>query len=133
MHAEKLLSSGHAYRCFCTSERLQTLAQHRHDLGLPADYDRACVDVSKEESADRAANGEAHVIRFKVPEVYPVFDDLVYKKVNNRPPRGAKAELYPAFEDPIILKSDGFPTYHLANVVDDHEMKITHVVRGSVC
>lgn len=73
------------------------------------------------------------MIRFKVPDVYPVFDDLVYKRVKNRPGRIPKAELYPAFEDPILLKSDGFPTYHLANVIDDHEMKITHVVRGSVC
>jgi glutamyl-tRNA synthetase len=112
---------------------LHKLAQHRTILGLPADYDRTCAFVSREESEDRAEKGEDHVIRFKVPKIYPEFNDLVYKRVRNRQPKGGKTELYPAFEDPILLKSDGFPTYHLANVVDDHEMKITHVVRGAVC
>jgi len=72
------------------------------------------------------------VIRLKVPPKYPEFKDLVYGLVRNRQDRSAKAMLHPAFDDPILLKSDGFPTYHLANVVDDHHMKITHVVRGAV-
>lgn len=67
-----------------------------------------------------------------VPPVYPQFTDIVYGKVRNRQDQSRKAQLYPAFEDPILIKSDGFPTYHLANVVDDHHMKITHVVRGAV-
>jgi glutamyl-tRNA synthetase len=72
------------------------------------------------------------VIRFMVPPVYPQFTDIVYGKVRNWQDQNRKAHLYPAFEDPILIKSDGFPTYHLANVVDDHYMNITHVVRGAV-
>ncbi len=127
------MHSGNAYRCFCSPERLHILAQHRAQLGLPPDYDRTCAHIPKDQSDDRAAKGEAHVIRLKVPDKYPVFNDLVYGLVRQRsqfttqpPPRGS-------FDDPILIKSDGFPTYHLANVVDDHLMKITHVIRGSVC
>ena len=72
------------------------------------------------------------MIRFMVPQVYPQFTDIVYGKVRNLQDQNRKAHLYPAFEDPILIKSDGFPTYHLANVVDDHYMNITHVVRGAV-
>jgi glutamyl-tRNA synthetase len=72
------------------------------------------------------------VIRFMVPLVYPPFTDIVYGNVRHRQDQTRKAPLYPAFEDPILIKSDGFPTYHLANVVDDHHMNITHVVRGAV-
>lgn len=84
------------------------------------------------ESEDRAAKGEAHVVRLKVPDKYPEFRDIVYGRVRNRIDTSKKALLSPAYEDPILLKSDGFPTYHLANVVDDHLMDITHVVRGAV-
>jgi glutamyl-tRNA synthetase len=111
---------------------LHALAKQRTELGLPADYDRTCSHLSKAESDDMAAKGQAHVIRFKVPPIYPQYTDLVYGKVQNRQDRNPRLKLYPAFEDPIIIKSDGFPTYHLANVVDDHHMKITHVVRGAV-
>lgn len=108
------------------------LAKHRADLGLPTDYDRACTHVPLEEAEDRAANGEAHVIRLKVPAKYPEYNDIVYGLVRNKNEQRPLALSNPAFEDPILLKSDGFPTYHLANVVDDHMMKITHVVRGAV-
>ena len=137
-HAEKLLGSGSAYRCFCTPERLRTLAEYQSKLGLPADYDRSCAYVPKEESDDRAAQGEAHVIRLKVPDEKNslVFRDLVYGLIRpkNTVKRDQKAQssALTLFDDPILLKSDGFPTYHLANVVDDHLMKITHVIRGSV-
>ncbi|PVH89661.1 hypothetical protein DL98DRAFT_507933 [Cadophora sp. DSE1049] len=137
-HAEKLLESGNAYRCFCTPDRLITLAQHRAQLGLPPDYDRACTHVLKEESDDRASKGESHVVRLKVPDKYPVYNDLVYGLVRQRGdftsiPRsqGKGLGAFGSFDDPILLKSDGFPTYHLANVVDDHFMEITHVIRGS--
>ncbi|KAH9216884.1 hypothetical protein DL95DRAFT_387050 [Leptodontidium sp. 2 PMI_412] len=137
-HAEKLLESGHAYRCFCTPDRLYSLAQHRAKLGLPPDYDRTCTHVHKEESDDRASKGESHVIRLKVPDKYPVYNDLVYGLVRQRGastiiPRsqGKGLGTFGSFDDPILLKSDGFPTYHLANVVDDHLMEITHVIRGS--
>ncbi|KAF2122975.1 hypothetical protein BDV96DRAFT_608772 [Lophiotrema nucula] len=127
-HAQKLLDSGHGYRCFCSTERLNALAEHRHKLGLATDYDRTCASIPAEESDDRASRGEKHVVRLRVPDAYPSYEDLIYgtfKPLRQR--RGAEQ----AFEDPILLKSDGLPTYHLANVVDDHHMKITHVIRGS--
>ncbi|KAF1815095.1 glutamyl-tRNA synthetase [Eremomyces bilateralis CBS 781.70] len=129
LHAGQLLETGHAYRCFCTQERLQELAEERHKLGLPTDYDRRCFHMSKEESNAKAADAQPHVIRLLSPPKYPSFIDLVYGKV----PKGAtlKRTVDDAFDDPILLKSDGLPTYHLANVVDDHHMEITHVVRGS--
>jgi glutamyl-tRNA synthetase len=102
---------------------------------LPADYDRTCAHIPREESDDKAAKGYAHVIRLKAPDNYPVFNDLVYGHVRSRKetrlkplPRGSAKG---SFDDPIIMKTDGFPTYHLANVVDDHLMDITHVIRGS--
>jgi hypothetical protein len=104
------------------------MAEHRSVLGLPADYDRTCAHIPKEESQDRAANGEAYVVRLKAPEKYPAFNDLVYGLVRQRGTQVHKD----SFDDPILLKTDGFPTYHLANVVDDHLMQITHVIRGAV-
>ncbi|EUC30423.1 hypothetical protein COCCADRAFT_103977 [Bipolaris zeicola 26-R-13] len=128
-HAHDLIESGNAYRCFCSAERLNALAQHRHKLGIATDYDRTCAPISKEESDDRASKGEAHTIRLKVPEQYPTYKDLIYGTFHPLKRRGHVTET--AYEDPILLKSDGLPTYHLANVVDDHLMKITHVIRGS--
>lgn len=128
-HAHTLLESGNAYRCFCSAERLNALAEHRHKLGIATDYDRTCAPISKEESDDRASRGEAHTIRLKVPEQYPTYKDLIYGTFRPLKRRGHVTET--AYEDPILLKSDGLPTYHLANVVDDHLMKITHVIRGS--
>ncbi|KAF2203251.1 glutamyl-tRNA synthetase [Delitschia confertaspora ATCC 74209] len=127
-HANKLLDSGHAYRCFCSVQRLKELAEARHKLGLPTDYDRTCANIPKEESDDRAHKGESHVVRLRVPDVYPEYEDLVYTTFK---PLHQGRRAADAFEDPILLKSDSHPTYHLANVVDDHHMKITHVIRGS--
>ncbi|KAJ0418977.1 hypothetical protein BJY00DRAFT_172322 [Aspergillus carlsbadensis] len=129
-HANGLIHNGHAYRCFCSADRLDTLARHRSQAGLPPGYDRKCADISAEESEDRAANGESHVVRLKV-EGYPAFEDLVYGKTGqNRSPN--KLDLIErVYDDPIMIKSDGHPTYHLANVVDDHLMEITHVIRGT--
>ncbi|KAF2030409.1 glutamyl-tRNA synthetase [Setomelanomma holmii] len=128
-HAQQLLDSGHAYRCFCSSERLSALAEHKHKLGLATDYDRTCAGIPKDESDDRAHKGESHTIRLKVPDQYPTYKDLIYGTFKPLKKRGHVTES--SFEDPILLKSDGLPTYHLANVVDDHLMKITHVIRGS--
>ncbi|GLA45241.1 hypothetical protein CBS147343_10845 [Aspergillus niger] len=129
-HAQELIENGHAYRCFCSADRLDAFARHRSQVGLPAGYDRKCGEVSAEESEERAAKGEAHVVRLKV-EGYPMFNDLVYGKTGqNRSPN--KLDLIErVYDDPILIKSDGHPTYHLANVVDDHLMKITHVIRGT--
>ncbi|KAI9742008.1 MAG: Glutamate--tRNA ligase mitochondrial [Cirrosporium novae-zelandiae] len=131
-HAEKLLESGHAYRCFCSTERLHNLAKERSKLGLPTEYDRTCEGISTEESSERAAKGESFTIRLKVPAKYPDFTDLVYGKIG----RGHNTPVHykfgqAAYEDPVLLKSDGQPTYHLANVVDDHHMEITHVIRAA--
>ncbi|EAW19194.1 glutamate--tRNA ligase MSE1 [Aspergillus fischeri NRRL 181] len=129
-HANQLVKNGHAYRCFCSTERLDSLARHRSQAGLPPGYDRQCADISAEESEDRAAKGEAHVVRLKV-EGYPMFDDLVYGKTGQNRPNSKLDLIERVYDDPILLKSDGHPTYHLANVVDDHCMKITHVIRGT--
>ncbi|KAI9816852.1 MAG: Glutamate--tRNA ligase mitochondrial [Pycnora praestabilis] len=131
-HAHKLLHSKHAYRCFCSSERLDSLAKQRHKLGLPTDYDRTCAGIPAAESEDRANRGESHVVRLRVPSRYPAFNDLVYGDVG-REKSGKMLFKHgmPAYEDPVLLKSDGLPTYHLANVVDDHYMKITHVIRAA--
>ena len=133
-HADKLLQDGHAYRCFCTAKRLEHLARMRSKLGLPVDYDRTCLGIPKEESDDRASRGQLHTIRLKSPNEYPPFFDLVHLNVGGANPKSKKlTHGQQSFEDPILLKSDGLPTYHLANVVDDHLMQITHVIRASVC
>ncbi|CAD6589288.1 MAG: Glutamate--tRNA ligase mitochondrial [Alectoria sarmentosa] len=131
-HAEKLLRSGHAYRCFCSTGRLNSLAKERNGLGLPNDYDRTCISIPIGESEERASIGEQHVVRLKFPEVPPVYIDLVYGVVGQRKSKeGSKAPRPQlSFEDPVLIKSDGHPTYHLANVVDDHQMGITHVIRA---
>lgn len=128
-HAAKLLENHHAYRCFCSPERLDNLARERSALGLATNYDRSCLGISADESSERADRGEAHVVRLKAPMEYPEYNDLVYGKVGGEK-KQRKSLNY--FEDPILVKSDGSPTYHLANVVDDHHMKITHVIRGGV-
>ncbi|EAW14485.1 glutamate--tRNA ligase MSE1 [Aspergillus clavatus NRRL 1] len=129
-HANELINNGHAYRCFCSAERLDSLARHRSQAGLAPGYDRKCADVSPEESEERAANGEAHVVRLRM-EGYPMFNDLVYGKTGQNRPSSKLDLIDRVFDDPIMIKSDGHPTYHLANVVDDHCMKITHVIRGT--
>ena len=91
-----------------------------------------CLGIPAQESEERARNGESFTIRLKVPDLYPAYNDLVYGSVG-QPARKARVHFNdPAFEDPILLKSDGLPTYHLANVVDDHAMHITHVIRAIV-
>ncbi|KAI9774761.1 MAG: Glutamate--tRNA ligase mitochondrial [Geoglossum umbratile] len=128
-----LLQTGHAYRCFCSAERLDKLAKSKGSLGLPTGYDRACANISEGESEDRASRGESHVVRLRVPNKYPKFDDLVYGAVGGKVKYGRTFVNIgePAYEDPILLKSDGQPTYNLANVVDDHHMEITHVIRAT--
>ncbi|EFR04814.1 glutamyl-tRNA synthetase [Nannizzia gypsea CBS 118893] len=128
---KRLISGGHAYRCFCTPEHLDGVARHRNEVGLTPGYDRTCAGISKEESDERAANGELHVVRLRVDDQYPMFNDLVYGKTGQNRPAGQRGGHEGVFPDPILIKSDGHPTYHLANVVDDHFMEITHVIRGT--
>ena len=114
------------------------LAKFRAKSGQAPAYDRRCIHVSQEESDDKAAQGFEHTIRLKSPPRYPAYFDFVYgpqkpgKSLDLITRNGSIAAASGFYEDPILLKSDGFPTYHLANIVDDHLMKITHVIRGSV-
>jgi len=118
-HAERLLDDGHAYRCFCTKERLDEM---RRRQGADTGYDRHCRGIDPAESAARAQAGETFVVRMKVPLGGECeLQDLL---------RGRFTKDWASVDDQILLKSDGFPTYHLANVVDDHLMGVTHVIRG---
>ncbi len=121
-YAEELVEKGEAYRCFCTPERLAELRAYQKAAGMPMGYDRRCRNIPPEESKQRAESGEPYVIRIKMPlEGEAVFHDRL---------RGKITMPWKELDDQILLKSDGFPTYHLANVVDDHLMKITHVIRA---
>jgi len=114
-HAARLLESGLAYRCFCTKERLDALRREGR-----AGYDRHCRNLP--DAAARAKAGEAFVIRLATPtEGDCVFHDLL---------RGDIRKDWTSVDDQVLQKADGFPTYHLANVVDDHLMKVSHVIRG---
>ena len=118
-----LLDEGNAYRCFCTSERLEKLRNEQRKKGNTPRYDGFCRNLSKSEASRRAESGEDYVVRMKIPEVPEtmVLNDLI---------RGIVSIETSQSEDQVIVKSDGFPTYHLAVVIDDYLMKITHVVRG---
>ncbi len=122
-YAEELVEKGHAYYCFCTKERLEELRQKQEALKIPSKYDSRCASLSKEEVQARIAAGEPYVIRQKIPkEGSTSFHDAVF---------GTVTAPNDTLDDQILLKSDGMPTYNFANVVDDHLMGITHVVRGS--
>lgn len=128
-HSSTLLDSGKAYRCFCSKDRLDALAESARRLRPPslASYDRKCAHLSREESDDRAHNGESYIIRLKSPDKYPEFTDILHGKVHLQPQTNSYD---PRYDDPVLVKSDGLPTYHYANVIDDHLMKISHVIRG---
>ena len=117
-YAELLVEKGAAYRCFCTEERLAEL--HKDDPN--AKYDRHCLQLTPEEIQKKLDAGEPYVIRQIIPDGTTTFHDAVYGDITVD-----NSEL----DDQILLKSDGLPTYNFANVVDDHLMGITHVVRGS--
>ena len=119
--AEALVSSGHAYRCYCRPEDLKAKRDAAQAAGTSWTYDRACRDLSDVERANREAAGTRSAIRFNVPGGSTVFDDLVHGRIEFD-----RASI----EDFVILRSDGHPTYHLSVVVDDVDMQITHVVRG---
>ena len=118
-YAKKLVELGGAYYCFCDKERLESLQGE----GGVHTYDKHCRNLSKEEVERRLAAGESYVIRQKVPEgVVSSYDDMVFGRISVD-----TADI----EDGVLLKSDGLPTYNFANVVDDHLMAITHVIRGT--
>ncbi len=122
--AERLLEQGHAYRCFCSAERLQQVReeQEKAKVGKVMGYDRHCRCLSSEEVTRQTEQGTPSVVRLKIP--------LGETLVVNDAIRGEISYQTDDLDDLVLLKSDGFPTYHLANVVDDHAMKITHVLRG---
>ncbi len=122
-YAEKLVVMGKAYYCFCSEERLNELRDKAEKAKRPFMYDGHCKKYSKEMIAEKIKNGEKYVIRQAMPKYGTSdFEDVVYGKikVDNS-----------VLEDQILLKSDGYPTYNFANVIDDHLMGITHVIRGN--
>ncbi len=121
-HAQKLIESGHAYYCFCTPERLEKMRAEQIARKEPPRYDGTCRRLSPEEVNEKLQQGFPHVVRLKMPrEGETTFQDII---------RGEVTFQNALIDDQILLKSDGYPTYHLANVIDDHYMKITHVIRG---
>lgn len=121
-HARRLVEAGHAYPCFCTAERLADLRRQQNETKGRLGYDGHCRDLPPADARARTDAGEPHVVRLKMPRegTCTVADAL----------RGDISFEYANFDDQVLLKTDGFPTYHLAVVVDDHLMRISHVVRG---
>ncbi|KAI6204626.1 hypothetical protein M3Y94_00697600 [Aphelenchoides besseyi] len=114
----QLIEEGHAYRCFCSAERLDIIRRSAHQNKTNARYDGRCRSLSLDESRQRSS--EPHTVRFKCNPGVVHFEDISYGRIDYDFDEG----------DFVIMKSDGYPTYHLANVVDDQLMKISHVIRG---
>jgi glutamyl-tRNA synthetase len=121
-HVNVLLESGHAYRCFCTMERLETMRKEQQRTKTASRYDRTCLLLTPGEIKQKLDAGIPFVVRMKIPDSQTIFfDDIIRERVEFM-----SAQL----DDQVLIKSDGYPTYHLAHVVDDHLMGITHVIRG---
>jgi glutamyl-tRNA synthetase len=121
-YAYELIEKDHAYYCFCSKERLEEVSKMQQLNKQPVMYDRHCRNLSKQEAENRAAVGDEHVIRLKVPlEGSIVMEDMI---------RGRVEIPWAQVDDQVLIKSDGYPTYHLAATCDDHDMKISHVIRG---
>ncbi|NMB56541.1 glutamate--tRNA ligase [Candidatus Beckwithbacteria bacterium] len=121
-YVQKLITSGNAYYCFCTTERLDQMRKDQQKSGKPPMYDKHCRNLSAEEVKANLDKKIPYVIRLKVPENIDIeVNDLIRGKI-----------FFPSkdVDDQVLLKSDGFPTYHLAAIVDDHLMEITHIIRG---
>jgi glutamyl-tRNA synthetase len=120
--AEELVKKGAAYYCFCSKERLEANREAQRAAKIPPKYDRYCRSLTADEIETKLKANEPHVIRLKVPDNQPVvFNDLI---------RGRIEINSDVVDDQVLLKSDGFPTYHLGVVVDDHMMEISHIMRG---
>ena len=121
-HAQRLLNNGTAYRCFCTAEELETVRRQQMAAKLPARYPGTCRKLSDADVEAQVAAGKPYVIRMKVPsQGSTAFRDEL---------RGPISFEHTNVDDQVLMKSDGFPTYHLANVVDDHLMEISDVIRA---
>lgn len=119
---EQLVRDGHAFRCFCTPERLEMMRDAQRAKSMAPKYDGLCLNLKAEEVTERMEAGEPSVVRMKIPtEGSCKFHDGVYGDVEIP---------WDSVDMQVLLKADGMPTYHMANVVDDHLMKITHVARG---
>ncbi|RZC35110.1 glutamate--tRNA ligase, mitochondrial, partial [Asbolus verrucosus] len=121
-NVKTLLENGSAYYCFCTEKRLDLLRKEALRAREVPKYDNRCRNLSREEVEMKLSKGEQHCIRFKLSQGPESFNDLIYGTITY--------DIAANEGDPVIIKSDGFPTYHFANVVDDHLMKISHVLRG---
>jgi len=120
---QELLDKGLAYKCFCTKDRLDNLRQDLEKAGKPPVYDRHCLSLTADEIKTKESAGEAYVVRFKIPNEP--------KEISwNDKVRGKVTFSTNTLEDFIILKSDGWPTYNLAHIIDDHDMDINIVIRG---
>jgi glutamyl-tRNA synthetase len=120
VHVARLLEDGHAYYCWCTTDRLAEMRTEQQKAKLPTGYDRLCLGKTREERSLLPGFSDKPVVRMLIPDDAPlVFEDVIRGEVKAPRP-----------DDQVIIKADGLPTYHLANVVDDFEMGITHVVRG---
>ncbi|XP_051993848.1 probable glutamate--tRNA ligase, mitochondrial [Xyrauchen texanus] len=117
-----LLQSGHAYYCFCTNQRLELLKKEAQRSGHVPRYDNRCRQLHPEQVQEKLSRGVARTVRFKLSAGTEPFKDLIFG--------WNRHDVASVEGDPVILKSDGFPTYHLASVVDDHHMRISHVLRG---
>jgi glutamyl-tRNA synthetase len=121
-HARQLVENGHAYYAFDTPEELEAMRKEQERLKVPPRYDRRALHLTADEVRQKLSSGAPSVIRMKVPDgTIIAFDDVV---------RGHVEFAAEQIDDQVLLKSDGYPTYHLANVVDDHMMGISHVIRG---
>lgn len=120
-YAEQLIAEGKAYYCFATAQELKEMREAQQKQGLPPKYDGRYREYPLEKARERIAAGESYVVRMRVPEGETTWNDLI---------RGDITINHEQIDDQVIMKSDGFPTYHLAVVVDDHLMKISHVIRG---
>ena len=121
-YAQELLDKGHAFRCFCTTDELDQMRKEQEAQGLPVRYDGRYANLSREESDKLAESGKPFVIRMRVPtDGECVIHDML---------RGEISIPWETVDMQVLLKTDGLPTYHLANVVDDHLMQISHVIRG---
>lgn len=120
-YVQQLIDQGDAYYCFCSKERLDEMRKAQQETKQTPKYDRTCLKLTEDEVMEKLEAREPHVVRMKVPEGDTSVEDII---------RGTVKFKNTDVDDQVILKSDGFPTYHLAVVVDDHLMNITHVIRG---
>ncbi len=121
-YAKQLIEQGDAYYCFCSEERLEKLRKEQRAKKIPPKYDKKCLDLSDEEAQNLVEEGVPHVIRLNVPENEEItFFDEVHGEISINTDE---------VDDQVLIKSDGYPTYHMGVVVDDHEMEVSHIIRG---